>query len=166
MIVEKKSSLEIWLSTSAAPRLIITFLRMIFSTITLSRMLYLYNRRVVLTRIMSYFMLLSLRIWLEFGVQVGLYDNRWKKLEIKTSSGSNQVSVLIFHWQSVMTSVVKFSCSHNTAITVHILIGSRQNFRTKKTLRLMLGLICKCDTKLILIGLLTCPMLSKIFIWF
>ena len=42
MIVEK-SPLEIWLSTLAAPRLIITFLGMIFSTITLSRMLYLCN---------------------------------------------------------------------------------------------------------------------------
>ena len=42
MIVEK-SSLKIWLSTSAAPRLILTFLGIIFSTITLSRMLYLYN---------------------------------------------------------------------------------------------------------------------------
>ena len=42
MLVEK-SSLEIRLSTSAAPRLIITFLGMIFSTSTLSRMLYLYT---------------------------------------------------------------------------------------------------------------------------
>ena len=42
-VLVEKSSLELWLSTSAAPRLIITFLGMIFSTSTLSRMLYLYN---------------------------------------------------------------------------------------------------------------------------
>ena len=58
MLVEK-SSLQIRLSTSAAHRLIITFLGMIFSTNILSRMLYFY---IIITLVNVYVDLLVLGI--------------------------------------------------------------------------------------------------------